>query len=358
MSSVSSFKTLGEIADAPVCAVTVTYGERLPLLAETLRGVAAAGASAVVVAGNGISRGYSAALAAFAEHFPIPLHIVTLPENLGSAPGFAAALRAAVKETQCPFFWLLDDDNLPAPDALTALREACRDIVADASETWASENWALCSLREDRPNYRKAAATGDMAGAFPPRGHVMGFDWRRAPRQFVRRLGGRRAASPAPAGSRAALPIPWAPYGGLFLHRGVLEAIGYPDEALRLYGDDTEFTNRIVRSGGRLLLVPGSRVADIEPSWTEGEKPQRFYVARLLAGRSPRRLYLSVRNDVFFTSRYWCDSRLRLLLNAAGFVALTLSTGLLTGRVAPALLVWRALCDGLAGRLEGDVPAA
>jgi GT2 family glycosyltransferase len=353
MNFVNSFNVLEDISDAQVCAVTVTYGERLPLLAETLRGVAAAGASAVVVAGNGISEGYSAALAAFAEDFPIPLHIVTLSENLGSAPGFAAALRTAVQQTECPFFWLLDDDNLPAPDALTALRAACREVADDASG-----NWALCSLREDRANYRKAAATGDMAGAFPPRGHVMGFDWRRAPRQFVRRLAGRRAASVASAGARATLPIPWAPYGGLFLHRRVLEAIGYPDEALRLYGDDTEFTNRIVRSGGRLLLVPGSRVADIEPSWTEGDKPQRFYVARLLAGRSPRRLYLSVRNEVFFTSRYWCDSRLRLFLNAAGFVVLTLSTGLLTGRLAPALLVWRALCDGLAGRLERDVPAS
>jgi GT2 family glycosyltransferase len=353
MNSTNSFNPLEGMADALVCAVTVTYGERLPLLAETLRGVAAAGASAVVVAGNGISEGYSAALAAFAENFPIPLHIVTLPENRGSAPGFAAALRAAVAQTECPFLWLLDDDNLPAPDALAALREACREIDADASE-----NWALCSLREDRPHYRKAAATGDMEGAFPPRGHVMGFDWRRAPRQFVRRLAGRRGASAATDAARATLPIPWAPYGGLFLHRRVLGAIGYPDEALRLYGDDTEFTNRIVRSGGRLLLVPGSRIADIEPSWTEGDKPQRFYVARLLAGRSPRRLYLSVRNEVFFTSRYWCDSRLRLFLNAAGFVVLTMATGLFTGRLAPALLVWRALCDGLAGRLERDVPAA
>jgi GT2 family glycosyltransferase len=333
--------------------VTVTYGERMPLLAETLRGAVAAGASAAVVAGNGINQAYADALAALAQDFPVPLILVTLPENRGSASGFAAALRAAVAQTLCPFLWLLDDDNLPAPDALAALRAAATEIAADGSE-----NGALVSLREDRPNYRKAAATGDMAGAFPPRGHVMGFDWRRAPRQFVRRLAGGRPALPASPESPATLAIPWAPYGGLFLHRRVLEAIGYPDEALRLYGDDTEFTNRIVRSGGRLLLVPGSRIADIEPSWTEGDAPQRFYVARLLAGRSPRRLYLSVRNDVFFTSRYWCDSRVRLFLNAAGFVALTLSTGLLTGRLAPALLVWRALCDGLAGRLEGDVPAS
>ena len=353
MTSVNCFKPFGEIANAPVCAVTVTYGERMPLLAETLRGAAAAGASAAVVAGNGISQAYTDALAVLAQDFPVPLIIVTLPENRGSASGFAAALRAAVAQTNCPFLWLLDDDNLPAPDALAALRAAGAAIAADTSETW-----ALVSLREDRPNYRKAAATGDMAGAFPPRGHVMGFDWRRAPRQFVRRLLGGRPGLPASATSRAMLPIPWAPYGGLFLHRRVLQAIGYPDEALRLYGDDTEFTNRIVRSGGRLLLVPGSRIADIEPSWTEGDAPQRFYVARLLAGRSPRRLYLSVRNDVFFTSRYWCDSRIRLFLNAAGFVMLTLSMGLLTGRLAPALLVWRALCDGLAGRLEGDVPAS
>ncbi len=352
MSSVSSFKSLETITHAPVCAVTVTYGERMPLLAETLRGAAAAGASAAVVAGNGINPAYADALAAFAERFPIPLYIVTLPENPGSASGFAAALRAAVAQTECPFFWLLDDDNLPAPEALAVLRNVGEELDD------ASRNWALSSLREDRPNYRKAADTGDMAGAFPPRGHVMGFDWRRAPRQFLRRLRGGRPTLTEPAGSRATLPIPWAPYGGLFLHRRVLEAIGYPDEALRLYGDDTEFTNRIVRSGGSLLLVPGSRIADIEPSWTEGDAPQRFYVARLLAGRSPRRLYLSVRNDVFFTSRYWCDSRIRMVLNAAGFVVLTMSTGLLTGRLASALLVWRALCDGLAGRLEGDVPAS
>lgn len=354
MNSVNLSRCFGEIDDAPVCAVTVTYGERMLLLAETLHGAAAAGASAAVVAGNGISQAYADALAVLARQLPIPLTIVTLPENRGSASGFAAALRAAMAQTDCPFFWLLDDDNLPAPDALAALRAAGREMAADAS----LGPWALSSLREDRPNYRKAAAAGDMEEAFPPRGHVMGFDWRRAPRQLVRRLLGWRPVLAASAASGATLPIPWGPYGGLFLHRCVLEAIGYPDEALRLYGDDTEFTNRIVRSGGRLLLVPGSRITDIEPSWTESDAPQRFYVARLLAGRSPRRLYLSVRNDVFFTSRYWCDSRIRMFLNATGFIVLTLSTGLLTGRLAPALLVWRALCDGLAGRLEGDVPAS
>jgi GT2 family glycosyltransferase len=153
------------------------------------------------------------------------------------------------------------------------------------------------------------------------------------------------------------VPIPWAPYGGLFLHRRMLETIGYPDESLRLYGDDTEFTNRIVRRGGHLFLVPRSRIVDIEPSWSDGSRPQRFYIARLLTGGSPRRLYLSIRNDVFFTSRYWCDSRLMMLLNAVGFAALTVATGLVIGRLNAALLACRAVRDGIAGRLDRKIPA-
>lgn len=344
----------GDLAPAPVCAVTVTYGERFALVAETLRGAVEAGVSAAVVAGNGIGKVYARQLAELADRLAIPVVVTILPENRGSASGFAAAMREAVAQTACPFLWLLDDDNRPAPNALAALRD-----TYDAISAYAPETCALSSLREDRPFYKTAASSGSMAGAFPPRSHVMGFDWRRTPAQLGRRLrGGHRNVTAVSATPIATVPIPWAPYGGLFLHRRVLEVIGYPDESLSLYGDDTEFTNRIVRSGGSLLLVPRSRIADIEPSWTEGDAPERFFVTRLLAARSPRRLYLSVRNDVFFTSRYWCDSRTRLFLNAAGFALLTMATGLLTGRLASALLVWRALRDGLAGRLKGNVPAA
>jgi GT2 family glycosyltransferase len=341
-----------DIRTSPVCAVTVTYGERFALLSAALRGAVAAGVAEIVVAANGVGGDYARQIDRLAAEIGVPMIIVHLTVNLGSASGFAAALRAALERSTSPFLWLLDDDNRPAPEALGALREAFESVAGP-------EPLALCSLRVDRPNHRRAAA-GDAEGAFPPRSNIMGFDWRRFPAQAMRRL---RAARPPPTRTSPshfpiAVAIPWGPYGGLFLHRRTLAAIGYPNEAFRLYGDDTEFTNRILRKGGSLFLAPRSRIDDLEKSWTEGAAPERFFIHRLLAAQSPRRLYLSVRNDVFFTSRYWCDGRTRLLLNAAGFILLTLGAGLVGRRLGAAVLVCRALRDGLAGRLDAEAPAA
>jgi len=153
MDSIGLVTLRGDGAAEAVCAVTVTYGERLHLLAATLSGAVEAGVSAAIVVGNGIGPAYASAIAGLRDQLHIPIILVLLSENRGSASGFAAALREAMARTECPFLWLLDDDNRPASDALAALRATYETISGYSPETC-----ALSSLRQDRPFYRKAAA--------------------------------------------------------------------------------------------------------------------------------------------------------------------------------------------------------
>lgn len=331
----------------PVCAVTVTYGERLALLTTMAEAAAAAGVSELLVVGNGIDTGYKRGIEALAARLPMPLTLVELPQNQGSAVGFRAGIERALEASSCPYLWLLDDDNCAAHDALAVLVATHRRLAEGAPASV-----ALCSLRDDRPNYARTARAGAYEAGFPPRSSVMGFDLRSLPAKLRRRFG---AAVPEST-SRVAdsVPIPWGPYGGLFIHRDLLARIGLPETAFLLYGDDTEFTHRITRGGSALHLVPASRIADAEPSWSSADGTG-FFMRRLLAARSRSRLYLSVRNDVFFTSRRWCDNRLAYGANVVAFLALGTVTGLMTGRVAQIGTLFRGVYDGLAGRLGGQL---
>lgn len=60
-----------------------------------------------------------------------------LPENVGPAGGYAAALTAAL-DTDAQYVWILDDDCAPVPDALAKeLAIAGTDRIVLATATWA-----------------------------------------------------------------------------------------------------------------------------------------------------------------------------------------------------------------------------
>jgi GT2 family glycosyltransferase len=332
----------------PVVVVTVTYGRRLELLRRTVAGIVGAGAARLIVVGNGIDAAYREAIVALGATTGIPLDLVVLDGNRGSAAGFGAGLDHALRHYPDAFLWLLDDDNCPRPDALAQLQAAWRDATADGAE-----RVALCSLRLDRTRFVAAAMTGDGEGAFARRSAVASLD--------IRRLLGRRRRRRTPTplvraeevSARPPVALPWAPYGGFFIHAALARELGLPDERFVLYGDDLEWTHRLVRRGGAVLLVPGSLIDDLEIEWTEAAVTPRFFLFDLLSAKSPVRLYFSTRNDIYFKTRYWSDNTAILAVNAALFALLTVALGVVTARPRNALVILRAMRDGFAGRMGG-----
>ncbi|HEX7003864.1 MAG TPA: glycosyltransferase [Trueperaceae bacterium] len=336
-----------------VCAVTVTYGDRLakvqPVIAR-LESMRSAGSplNEIIVVDNGsadATRNYLRELAIAGR-----VSVISIGYNAGSAAGFTAGLEAAVK-SNCNHAWLLDDDNLPEPDALMAILTQVEKSSSPA---------AYLSLRIDREEYSRFASTRSPVDAFEWPDSFLGFAWQRtftkvprSPQQFTAR-------------STCTVPIPYGPYGGLFLPTELIPVIGLPRTDYHLYGDDHEFTYRLSRLQIPLLLVPSSRVQDLESSWNMGKKKEvrekEFFISPLvLLSSDPnlrRRLYYSVRNRVHFESHFRVANRFCYLFNASVKLLVVYSLALLACGLRLDLtplrntaILAQAVRDGLESRL-------
>jgi GT2 family glycosyltransferase len=330
---------------ASVAAIVVTYDGRAALAQRVAEAALEERVGRVILVDNGSEPAARRALADFAAR-RAAVRLVALPVNLGSAGGYAAGLSAFLADPGPSAAWLLDDDNLPERGALGELLRAGEELERCAP----GQDMALLSFRGSRALHRRALKAGSSAKAFPARSSFLNFnlvdlparvEWRRAP------AGG---GQPGPGGRRRVIDVPYAAYGGLLIPRTLLERIGLPDARLVLYEDDAEFTARVARAGGRLVLVPASRVEDIDASWSQGD-PAASGLAALLETPAAERAYYTVRNRVYFESRRWRSSRLLYATNKAVVLAALVATGCIRGRRRRLRALLRAVADGEAGRL-------
>ena len=136
--------------NAPVVvAVTVTYSGRFELLqAVAKRLIPDARIVRWVIVANGVAPDLARKIGGLDEK----VILRSLPVNVGSAPAYAVGIEAAI-ECGADSVWLLDDDNLPAPNTLERLLAAHRALSqddADAAEV------AVCGYRDHihGPNIR------------------------------------------------------------------------------------------------------------------------------------------------------------------------------------------------------------
>ncbi|MDO5721660.1 MAG: glycosyltransferase [Actinomycetaceae bacterium] len=106
----------------PKVVTVVVAWNRQHLLVETLNGLnqQQVRPDAVVVIDNA-STDDSAAIA---KQHPVVTEVLTMPRNLGGAGGFAAGIARAVHTHAADLVWIMDDDTIPTPGALSALLEA------------------------------------------------------------------------------------------------------------------------------------------------------------------------------------------------------------------------------------------
>lgn len=319
-----------------LCVVTVTYGERLALLERMLEAVGRQGVREVVVVDNGSTGG----LAGLSDRFPLlRLHVESMGMNTGSAVGFGKGIDVALA-LGVDMVWLLDDDNLPLEGALVALLTNYKRF----SEQWPRNKLAALAYR---PDHQSGVAGGVKGAKINPRASsFLGFHVLDIPQKLAQRLSSRRGGGTPPSVVR----LDTAPYSGLLFHRDLVQTIGLPRQDFVLYSDDIEWTYRISRSGGCIMLVTESTIEDMESSWNVKEKGGSA-ISTMLDNGGDFRAYYGVRNAAYFFTHLAAGHHLTKLLNRRIYILLLWIGSRRAGRRARYKLLRRAISDGVRGHL-------
>lgn len=292
-------------SDGGVAAVVVTYNRRalleqcLDALASQTRHV-----DQVLVVDNASSDGTAELLSARSSG----VRVETLEENIGGAGGFRHGL-ARAHALGYEWIWLMDDDTIPSPGALTALLTAEHIIRSREPETLVLASrvvWTdgrLHPMNQPRP---KTSWSELVAAA------ELGY-----------------------------MPLRAASFVSLLVHRRAVDLHGLPHGYYFVWNDDLEYTARLLRSGHG-FWVPASVV---EHRTTEP------YTAASSGGS---RFYFDVRNRLFMMRSDAWSSREKLQL--ARHLEANVRRYLLGNRLRPAAVrtVVRGAWDGLRPPREAD----
>lgn len=128
-----------------------------------------------------------------------------LNKNIGGAGGFEYGLKAAIKETNDQFFWIMDDDTIPNIDALKELLVAAKQLD--------NQFGFLCS---------NVHMENGEAGNIPN----PSVDW-------------------SDKATEGLIKVKSATFVSFFVERKIVEKCGTPIGKLFIWGDDTEYTRRL-----------------------------------------------------------------------------------------------------------------
>ena len=281
-----------------VCAIVVTYN-RKELLRECLGALAAQTRplERVLVVDNASTDGTQEMVEA---EFP-DVDLLALPTNQGGAGGFHEGLKDA-HAGGAEWIWLMDDDTIAEPDALAELLGAPARLDPGSPPT----------LLASKVVWKDGTI------------HPMNAPWPERSR-MDRVIDG---------AERGLVPLRFATFVSLLVHRGVVDRHGLPYKHFFIWSDDVEYTSRSVLGGDRAYLVPTSLVVHKTPT------------AHFFMSAPPERFYYHVRNTMFMLRGPGRPARDRLV---RGWVlATTVPHYLATQRsVAATKAVFRALYDGV-----------
>lgn len=323
---------------AKIIVVTVTYGQREHLLRKVLDSVRGMDVSKVVVVDNGAQWPVrSELIVAYGDL----VDVVEMGANTGSAKGFATGIQRAV-DLGADYVWLLDDDNRPHGDALPKLLA----IYEQEAEKVSSDRLAVLAFRSE---HQADLARGVSLHRITLKvNSFRGFNvldipykvWRRTP------WGKPHLSGEIPE----VVGLDLAVYGGLLFHRKLVHAIGLPNGEFVLYGDDIEFTNRIKKLNGRLLLVTNAAIDDLESTWNVKDNFSNSFICNLEGG-TDMRAYYSMRNLSYFDRNELMNNKIIFLINIMCYVLILYVYSILSRKSERFAILYGAIKDGLSGKL-------
>lgn len=160
------------------------------------------------------------------EHPDIELR--ALPENVGGAGGFHEGMRAGLESGE-DWLWIMDDDTIPTSDALEQLLGALERIdgLPDPILLASKVVWTDGTL------------------------HPKNLPWARLDEQGLETF--------VAAADRRLVPIRTASFVSVLVRRSAVQAHGLPHRHYFIWGDDGEWTARVLKDATG-YLVPASVV--------------------------------------------------------------------------------------------------
>ena len=187
------------------------------------------------------------------ERISAGLAYVNTGANLGGAGGFAFGIKEAVRRGY-NFIWIMDDDVIPAPDALAELLKADSGFNGDygwLSSRCVAEDGSLCPMNlQRRTPFGKLPAEALSAGADP-------------------------------------VPAQMASFVSLFFRAETVRRFGLPIAEFFIWSDDLEWTRRVSREipcyavprSSVVHAITGSAASNIAIDTPE-RIPRYFYAFR------------------------------------------------------------------------------
>lgn len=322
-----------------ICVLTVTYGDRWKFLEQVLRRVIGfAEISSVIVIDN--ASAYNVA-DKVKEVDSAKITVITNKENKGSAGGYKMALEQAFNNTDATLFLLLDDDNVPEENVFPELLDQWREIKSPDNKK------ALFCFRNDRPQHVMIAKGEDASRFYLVQNNFLGFNiFRIFNNQFYKFRDKFRKEKPL----KERVKMPYVPYGGLLLHRSIINDIGYPDERFFLYVDDSEYTYRITQHGATIWLIPSCKIVDVDKSQGLGYK--KLFLHSQLLDQWSFRTYYHVRNRIYFYAECFTGNKLIFKINKALYLAYLKFISMASNKRAVYKKLVAAVNDGLAGNMN------
>ncbi|MGJ8548449.1 glycosyltransferase [Winogradskyella wichelsiae] len=273
-----------------VGVVTLTYGDRFDYVSKNIKATLdLEHVKKMVVVMNGVSETTLSKLNNLSINEP-KLIIHDLEHNAGSAKGFKEGIEKILEE-DIEFIWLIDDDNLPQRDALCQLLKHWKLLNKENKPLY-----SLLSYRPDRNVYKEAIQRNNPYFMLGPDNSFLGFHlikkikhlfFKDEKVQEIKRTG----------------KVAVAPYGGMFFKRELIKLIGLPNESFFLYADDHDFSYRITKNGGEIVLVLDSVLTDLEKSF-HLKKQNRVLKTRFFSTNSKDAIFYSVRNNIYFECNF------------------------------------------------------
>lgn len=208
-----------------IATIIVTFN-RLNLLKECVEGILRQTESvdAIYIVNNASTDGTSLFIEDLAKKTS-NINVLTLPFNIGGAGGFHAGLTAAVRD-KYDWYWLMDDDAEPEPDALEKLT------------AWIENDDSIVAV---------TSAVVDTDGGI--QNEHQGF------------VGEKFCINPASIAlhRRPRFQIDYFSFVGPLLRHSAVERVGLPLAKYFIWHDDKEYSLRLSKIG-RLFCIPSSRL--------------------------------------------------------------------------------------------------
>ena len=117
-------------------------------------------------------------------------------------------------------------------------------------------------------------------------------------------------------GNQSVCPLP---FNGFLIHRKLIEKIGYPDKEFFIYGDDTDYSLRVISSGSLLIMVTDSVLYHPYRNMIKQFNIKKMFLSKIWA-------YYKLRNAIIIYKRhnYVSINQIVMFMSAFLFYIVTL----------------------------------